>query len=633
MKKFYLLLLMVLFVSVGFSQAPGGVATNLTLWLKADAASTLSSTDSLNSWTYANDGTKSFVSVPTNRPIVKAASLNFLPSVLFTGSQEMDGPNLALAPLPLGAQAYSIFAVWQSNVAANTNPQRVWSQRTSTSNGDGAALWIYNGQYGDQPEIGPAFTYGLGLPYTQSVPYISEVNLHAVNTNDLELVDQTSLSSPVILSTDPANNATANRKVSTDINRLGSRNIPTEEPFIGNLAELIVYSTPVDAGAARNRIFSYLSLKYGIPIQTNVVSSAGTTLWDATANSTYTHSLFGIGLDNGSGLANNQSNSSATAGVSAAGNIVLTAPTPLSTDQSFLLIGNDNGSLTETTSNLPPAASGSSRLGRNWKVQNINNVGPVNLDVDLTGLIVSGSIGTPSDFRLMVSNAGDPTYATASNFYYSPAGFTGNVANFTGVTLADGSLFTVITNASAGTPLPVIWQSVNARADGNNVDLSWVVGVNAQARVYEVEHSIDGVTFTPIGNVSNDPNVKSYQFEHVNAGPGKHFYRIHEVDLDGEAIYSQIVSVNIGTGDFSVAVLNNPASANTDAQLRINAVSGGKAVIELWTSGGSRISVTEQAVGAGVNTLPIPLSRLASDTYVMKVTVNGTTHTTQVVKL
>ena len=88
--------------------------------------------------------------------------------------------------------------------------------------------------------------------------------------------------------------------------------MPTEEPFIGNLAELIVYNNSVNAGASRNQIFSYLSMKYGIPIGISLLSSAGGTIWDAVANSTYNNAVFGLALDNTSGLSVSESNSAGT---------------------------------------------------------------------------------------------------------------------------------------------------------------------------------------------------------------------------------------------------------------------------------------------------------------------------------
>jgi hypothetical protein len=649
MKKIYTLSLGILFCLPSIAQSPGGVSANLTLWLRADATSTLSSTDSLNSWTYYNIPGNTFTSSPHNRPIVQSSTFNFLPSVFFNGIQEMNGPTGSNAPITAGNPAYSIFAVWSSKVFSET-PQRVWSQDatdfqtftapwgTTYNGGVGGGLWVYNGEYGDQDEISP-YTQGLGLSYNASQPYISEITLLAQNTSDLEITDQTIITTtgPVVLNSDPAAEALTDRTIADQVNRLGCRAVPTEEPFIGNLAELIVYDNSVNAGSARNQIFSYLSMKYGIPIGISLLSSSGATVWNATANSTYNHGVFGLSLDNNSSLAVNQSNNAGTgsgngSGLSGAGNIILTAVSPITTDQSFLMVGTDSTALTETTSNVPALASGSSRLTRNWKVANTNAAGPVNLSFDFTGLTVTGTVGTPADFRLMVNLAGDPTFATGATAFYGPS-FNGNVATFSNIKLPDQAVFAILSNAAAGTPLPVNFVSFTAQPSGNNVDLRWVVGDNSQASSYGINESTDGVHFTGIGEVANEADQQAYSFMQVDAGPGQHYYQVLETDLDGKTIYSNIVAVTMAAGDFSVAVLNNPAAGNTDAQLQINAATPGTALIELFSVSGARISSQQQTIGAGVNTVSIPVSKLPSGSYVVKVRVNNNMHVSQLIKL
>ena len=643
MKKIYLLTTGLCFSIAVMAQSPGGVNSGfLSLWLRADASGTLSSTDSLNSWTYFNNSNV-FTSVPTNRPIVQNSTFNFLPSVFFNGAQEMDGPTGAGAPIAEGSHAYAIFAVWSSNVS-NTNPQRVWSQRSTGSAGDGTALWLDNGLYGDQAEIGPLYNYGLGLSYTVGTQYISQLDLLAQNTNDLELIDQTNIAgSPVVNSTDPAGMALTDRFLSNLVNRLGCRNVPTEEPFIGNVAEVIVYDSTLNntipVANARNQIFSYLGMKYGIHLGISLLSSTGATVWNAAANSgTYNHEVFGLAVDNTSGLNVQQSNSTATgagngAGQSGAGNITLSAYDALTADQSFLMVGNDNGSLTESTFDVPATATGSSRLQRNWWVQNTGPVGRVNLNFDLTGITYSGNISTPSDFRLMVNSAGDPTFFSGTTTLYTPSSITGQVLNFTAVNLPSGNVFAIISNASGATPLPVNFISFTAQPNDANVDLNWVVGDNQEASSYEVDRSADGVNFAKIAVLPNEADQTSYSFVDANPGAGTHYYRVLETDENGQSIYSKVVSATMGAGDFSVAVLNNPAVGKTDAQLQINAGGSGVAYIELWSVGGSRISLQQQAIGTGTTTISVPMSNLAPGSYVVKVMVNNNTHVAQVVKM
>ena len=630
------------------AQSPGGVSANLSMWLKADASSTLSSTDSLNSWTYFNNGSNVFTAPAGNRPRVVSSALNFLPAVAFNGGQFMRGPAGVNAPLDTLELAYSVFAVWSSSVVLFGPSQRIWNERPDTSdfdgNFDGTALWVYQGEfYGDQPEVNP-FTQGATLNYTVNTPYLSEMTLLNQNTNDLVMTDQTNLSTGgVTASTDPSNNATVNRKLNNSANLLGARDTVPDEPFSGNLSELIVYKGPV-TGAAQSQVFSYLSLKYGIPTNTSLYSSASATtpVWDNTALSgAYNTDVFGLGQDNGSGLLNTQSNSSATGtgngtGISGKGNVVLSSPSSL-TDQNFLIVGNNNAGFAESSANLPTAdvSNGSLRLAQQWLVQNTGNVGTLTLSFDFTGITTTGVVGTSSDFRLLVDKDGDGDFTTGSQEYYQPTSWNGNVASFAGISLTESSnvVFAIMSSAATGTPLPVNWTSFTATPDGNNVDLNWGVSANEDGKVYEVQHSTDGVSFTTIGEVANVASIESYSFVHVNAGAGKHYYRIQEVDIDGKSIYSKIVSVIINGADFSVHVLNNPVVGSVPAQIEIDAVKGGNATIEVWTVGGIKVATIAQFVSPGSNRVSLPLGSLPSMSYAVKVSTSDGSQVVQVVKL
>jgi hypothetical protein len=661
MNKLYLLLLSVFGMGGLFAQTgPGGVSTNLSLWLRADAASTLSpSSGSLNSWTYFNNGSNAFTATPGSQPTVAPASINFLPSVAFDGTQFMVGPNGAGAPIPAGAKAYSIFAVWQSSGGAN---QRIWSQRPNSSLGDnafdGASLWIFPGgpAYGDQPEISP-FTTGVAtaplytsyiLPYAQNTVYISQINLLAQDANDLELVDQSNLAvGPGITSTDPAGAALTNRNLVDAFNILGARSTAVDEPFFGNLAELIIYTGSV-SGTARSQVFSYLAMKYGIATKASLVSSGGATTWDATANSAYgfnganyNNFVFGIGQDNASGLSVSQSNSLATgsgsgAGQSGKGNIVLSNPTALA-DQGFMVVGSTDVGFAEGTTNLSPiATAGSQRLATQWLVQHSGSVGLVDLSFDFTGITTTGTIGTTTDFRLLVDQDGDGDFTTGAQAIYTPASFSGNVAQFTGVDLTASSkvVISILSAAGPGTPLPVNWVNFTAKPAGGDVDLNWTVSANESAKTYDVQHSTDGATFKSIGQVANMSSVQSYSFVHTQAGEGIHYYRILETDLDGKSIYSKIVSASVGGGDFSIRLLNNPVvGSNLDAELEISALKAGNASLELWSLAGARVAVQMATLNAGTSRIRIPLSGVPAGTYAVKIRVNDVTRVVQVVKL
>ena len=102
MKFKNLLFCITVFVFCGnaIGQSPGGVSTNLKLWVKSNTGtSTTTNGSPLDTWTYFNDGTKSFTGVGAARPLFSVNSINFLPGITFSGAQMMEGPNLVNAPI------------------------------------------------------------------------------------------------------------------------------------------------------------------------------------------------------------------------------------------------------------------------------------------------------------------------------------------------------------------------------------------------------------------------------------------------------------------------------------------------------------------------------------------------------
>ncbi len=645
MNKLYTTLLSLIAVSVLHAQSPGGVNTNLSMWIKADATSTLATSGSnLNSWTYANNPANVFTTISGTQPTVTPNAINFLPVVTFNGLQFMTGPSGAGAPIAAGAHEYSIFAVWNSTVGVGGANQRVWCERPNNgtavdNNFDGAALWVYAGgaTYGDQPEISP-FTTGVAGPggnvltYAPNTVYVSQINLTANNTNDLTLVDQSNLASGGgTISTDPNGQALTNRVLNDGLNIIGARSTAGDEPFYGSLAELIVYNGPVTT-AARSQIFSYLSLKYGIATKANIVNSAGTTVWDATANSAYNNFVFGLAQDNAAGLLTTQSNSLSTAGVSGAGNLVLSGPGSL-TDGGYMIVGSNNAGFSEITSNLPSMASGSKRVSNQWLVQNTGSVGAVTVAFNTTGLSLTGT--TASDFRLLVDNDGDGDFTTGTQNINGAASYDGTTVTFTGVnfTAAPKTVMTIISGASASTPLPVTWASFTGVLSNGNVNLNWTVGANENASYYQVQRSADGANFTTIGKVSNIADVITYGYVDESPLDGANYYRILETDLDGKSIYSKVISVTV-KGAFTVNLLNNPILANKqDAEVEIAASNSGNASIEVYSLSGTRVASLMTTVSASTNRISIPLASAPAGAYIVKVQVGDVTKTLRVVKL
>ncbi|MBX9853115.1 MAG: T9SS type A sorting domain-containing protein [Cytophagaceae bacterium] len=109
-------------------------------------------------------------------------------------------------------------------------------------------------------------------------------------------------------------------------------------------------------------------------------------------------------------------------------------------------------------------------------------------------------------------------------------------------------------------PLPVTLLSFKAEKSNKNIVLTWKTGFEKDNDYFLIEKSIDGETFYPIGKVNGSGDLNeafSYSYEDMNILQSDIlFYRLKQVDINGEYSYSHIATVNIS--DMLYKVYPNP---------------------------------------------------------------------------
>ncbi|MEN7551109.1 choice-of-anchor L domain-containing protein [Rapidithrix thailandica] len=110
-------------------------------------------------------------------------------------------------------------------------------------------------------------------------------------------------------------------------------------------------------------------------------------------------------------------------------------------------------------------------------------------------------------------------------------------------------------------PLPVRFLSVEAKQQGkHNVALLWKTADEHNNKGYEIERSVQGQTFEKIAFIEGK-NVKGESaYEYTDYGvQGTVYYRLKQVDTNGDFEYSKVVSVTLETlQEFKVKVFPNP---------------------------------------------------------------------------
>lgn len=139
----------------------------------------------------------------------------------------------------------------------------------------------------------------------------------------------------------------------------------------------------------------------------------------------------------------------------------------------------------------------------------------------------------------------------------------------------------ILNNHCDGVTTPVELTYFEARQQQNTILLTWVTASELNNSHFEIERSSDGIYFTSIksinGHGSTDVEI-TYNLIDYEPLNGVNYYRLKQVDYDGDFEYSEVVSVefiafktvitpNISNGLFYVNKVGRVAIFNTVGQL------------------------------------------------------------------
>jgi hypothetical protein len=185
------------------------------------------------------------------------------------------------------------------------------------------------------------------------------------------------------------------------------------------------------------------------------------------------------------------------------------------------------------------------------------------------------------------------------------------------------------------TTLPVSYSSFNAYASNSStVNLSWITQNETNNDRFEVERSFDEQDFQTVGIIfSADDNStfsNSYTFSDKSSALNGHdvaYYRLKQVDIDGNYTYSavKLVRLNSGSGsanNLSVQVYPNPYMDNINVNFNSNV--SGPVVIRIINSAGQVILSQQATIMQGNNNIQLNnLSAQIPGLYFVDAVSNG----------
>lgn len=423
------------------AQSPGGVSSNLHLWLKADAecysdaGSTLSTDgDEVQEWDDQESGTVlDAATTDGNGPAWDEDGINFNPTVDFTGGAS--GEELLITNGILESGTKTALNCWAVCATDLSQTQALFYQQTNSSHVD----WHYT----FLPRFNTdAFYYDHGTNSLRvtgtSGATLGQPHLWSALSDGADMEVKRDGSS---IGTD-TDNGTSTETTTYDF-KIGTRYNNTGNYWDGKLSELIIYDgTP--SATEQSQIESYLAIKYGIHYaDQDYLAADATVVWDYSANTAYHFDVAGIGADATSGLDQRQSKSLSsdavvTMSTEAIGTTNAGNSTAL-TDDTYLLWGNNNATA-PAGDDLPAGYYG--RLDKEWKVDMTGTVSNVHVEFDLSSDILHLAGDAAGDFFILTDADGDFTSGATATVASS---FSGNKVTFNDINFTDGHFFTLAT--------------------------------------------------------------------------------------------------------------------------------------------------------------------------------------------
>lgn len=173
----------------------------------------------------------------------------------------------------------------------------------------------------------------------------------------------------------------------------------------------------------------------------------------------------------------------------------------------------------------------------------------------------------------------------------------------------------------------VEWLGFEGDLRGDVVHLAWQTANEYRSQHFIVERSADAVHFEPIGRVAaagRSSEEQTYTFDDSSPLVGRNYYRISEVNLEGQTdAHADIVTVTVA-GEPGVALLRcfpNPAS--TAVSIRVQLPYDAPASAALLDLAGRLLRTWDLSASAGVQEQTFALEDIAAGSYLLRVQQGG----------
>lgn len=175
--------------------------------------------------------------------------------------------------------------------------------------------------------------------------------------------------------------------------------------------------------------------------------------------------------------------------------------------------------------------------------------------------------------------------------------------------------------------LPVELTSFNATAKGQNVLLQWETASEINNNGFEVQRSMDGVSFHKVawvqGEGNSDRTVQYQSMDESASANTLYYYRLRQIDFDGAESFSAVEKVEIAGRGIVVDAYPNPTSVSSQLKIDVNSPTASTGNLQFFNISGQKISLISLELVKGQNQIAIPTEGLVAGSYFAKVSVGA----------
>ena len=183
-----------------------------------------------------------------------------------------------------------------------------------------------------------------------------------------------------------------------------------------------------------------------------------------------------------------------------------------------------------------------------------------------------------------------------------------------------------VANAPAEAPLPLELLEFSGTLVNNDAHLQWKTENETNTSVFVVERSLDGNNYYQVGTIlaANTADINHYSFTDpgiTSLGVAVVYYRLRQVDLDGNYDYSDIVALSIENKKLTIRLYPNPVI--NQINLTIISYQPQKLQWRFTDNIGRLVKAGYYSVSPGLNLVTEDVGAVSSGVYYLQI-FNGT---------